>query len=415
MPPSASPYLQAVESCTPVFIDILPENPRFPSHALSSSTTASSSSAVTGTARRIRDINPTVTFMSPAPITGKSSYIVLLDGAPIHSEDTQLEYVGPYCPSTLSPSVSSLPSPSSSSVVPPAITPTYAHASHPQDNPVLYNAALVPRYWDVLCKATDPTLYTIIQNVFHTSNKACLSPSSTSIQRQRPVKVFSAKYHFRYSFAMGTEAYPSQPSSYSASYTLQVYPPSTIPAGDTQVPSASSFSPMLTLHPHRIAHAALGPGGMPCVRQEAAQLQPGVEFNHVTQRYAYTHGQGHLYGQSQSQAQAHSQVGSARYGPYPTVLPASPRAAAFSLVPSTHHSSLPTACIRSEPMATPLEEDFFRFDDLESSPSTGSNPGQGLDVASSNGGSTNTRPGSVTSASGAAGETGSMAGNLPYM
>jgi transcriptional enhancer factor len=71
----------------------------------------------------MRDIDPTVTFVSPSAVIGKSSYIVLLDGAPIHSEDTKLECVGPY----------------------------FANSS--TDGPLLYGTPLVPKYWETLCKS----------------------------------------------------------------------------------------------------------------------------------------------------------------------------------------------------------------------------------------------------------------------
>ncbi|KAG2038759.1 hypothetical protein BDR03DRAFT_999128 [Suillus americanus] len=41
----------------------------------------------------MRDIDPAVTFVSPSVVTGKSSYINVLNDAPIHSEDTKLKFV----------------------------------------------------------------------------------------------------------------------------------------------------------------------------------------------------------------------------------------------------------------------------------------------------------------------------------
>jgi hypothetical protein len=116
----------------PVYIDIVPQQPHLLStgYSPSSTSTASTSSfdsRLSDAARHIRNIDPTVTFVSPSPVNGKSSYIVLLDGAPVHSEDTTLEYVGPYFSSLTGQS--------------------------PGDEPVLYNTALVPKYWDVLCEA----------------------------------------------------------------------------------------------------------------------------------------------------------------------------------------------------------------------------------------------------------------------
>jgi hypothetical protein len=74
----------------------------------------------------MKDIDPTVTFVSPTVVIGKSSYIVLLDGAPIHSEDTKLECIGPYPTGAVNPS---------------------------NDGPLLYSTTLVPKFWDTLCKS----------------------------------------------------------------------------------------------------------------------------------------------------------------------------------------------------------------------------------------------------------------------
>ena len=122
---------QPAESRMPVYIDILPQLPHLSSacYPSSSASTSSSNPRPSDAARYICNIDPTVTFVSPSPVNGKSSYIVLLDGAPVHSEDTTLEYVGPY------------------------LNFSSSTARAPGDQPVLYNTALVPKYWDVLCKA----------------------------------------------------------------------------------------------------------------------------------------------------------------------------------------------------------------------------------------------------------------------
>ncbi|KAG1882335.1 hypothetical protein F4604DRAFT_422405 [Suillus subluteus] len=162
---------------TPVYIDILPEASSFSSSSSSRSRVPSSSSykppqgaaasqPSSNTPRRMRDIDPTVTFVSPSAVIGKSSYIMLLDGAPIHSEDTKLECVGPY------------------------------FTGSSGDGPLLYSTALVPKYWETLCKSPDPTVYTIIQDVYRAPDPA--TPTRHS-GRPRPVLIFSAIYHFRYS------------------------------------------------------------------------------------------------------------------------------------------------------------------------------------------------------------------------
>ncbi|KIJ63489.1 hypothetical protein HYDPIDRAFT_112907 [Hydnomerulius pinastri MD-312] len=208
---SSSKQRQPAESRMPVYIDILPEHPRWSSTAYGSSRSShapvasSSMSSSHGSsfrpsdaARRMRDIDPTVTFVSPSPVIGKSSYIVLLDGAPVHTEDTKLEYVGPYFSSS--------------------------QGQSPGDGPVLYNTALVPKYWEILCKAADPTLYTIIQDVYRAPDP---TPNQGHSQRPRSVLIFSAIYHFKY---------PT--TSPSASTTSRVRSPLATPRADASMTSA---------------------------------------------------------------------------------------------------------------------------------------------------------------------------------
>ncbi|KAG1842768.1 hypothetical protein DFJ58DRAFT_52215 [Suillus subalutaceus] len=133
----------------------------------------------------MRDIDPTVTFVSPSVFIGKSSYIIVLDGAPIHSEDTKLEFVGPYFTSSIIPS---------------------------GGGPLLYSTALVPKFWEILCKSPDPTMYTIIQDVYHRDP----APLGRSSGRPRPVLIFSAKYHFQYSVPVCTP--PSSMTPYTPSH-----------------------------------------------------------------------------------------------------------------------------------------------------------------------------------------------------
>ncbi|KAG1902207.1 uncharacterized protein F5891DRAFT_1217841 [Suillus fuscotomentosus] len=161
---------------TPVYIDILPESSSFSSssHAPFSSPynlppPGVASHTSSDTPRPIRDIDSTVTFVSPSAVIGKSSYIVLLDGAPIHSEDTKLECVGPY------------------------------FTGSSGEGPLLYSTPLVPKYWETLCKSPDPTVYTIIQDVYRILDPGTPARSSG---RPRPVPIFSATYHFRYSVSV---------------------------------------------------------------------------------------------------------------------------------------------------------------------------------------------------------------------
>ncbi|KAG2122329.1 hypothetical protein DEU56DRAFT_864478 [Suillus clintonianus] len=172
-PPDMPSRQNPPDNRTPVYIDILPESSSFSSSSSSRSRAPSSSTykppqgaaASLNTPRRMRDIDPTVTFVSPSAFIGKSSYIVLLDGAPIHSEDTKLECVGPY------------------------------FTGSSGDGPLLYSTALVPKYWETLCKSPDPTVYTIIQDVYRAPDPAT---PTRSLGRPRPVLIFSATYHLRY-------------------------------------------------------------------------------------------------------------------------------------------------------------------------------------------------------------------------
>ncbi|KAG2124619.1 hypothetical protein DEU56DRAFT_893061 [Suillus clintonianus] len=187
----SSKHNQLPDTRTPVYIDILPELSSWPS--LSSRSRAPPSSLLkspraatafhpsSNAPRRMRDIDPTVTFVSPSVIIGKSSYIILLDGAPIHSEDTKLECIGPYFTNSINPS---------------------------DGGPLLYSTALVPKYWEILCKSPDPTIYTIIQDVYHPA------PLGSSSGRPRPILIFSAEYHFRYSVSVCK--LPSSTSPYFA-------------------------------------------------------------------------------------------------------------------------------------------------------------------------------------------------------
>ncbi|KAG8220469.1 hypothetical protein J3R82DRAFT_3164 [Butyriboletus roseoflavus] len=171
---------QPPESRMPVYIDILPSMGH--DHPTSAAST-SSSIRPSDAARHIRNIDPTVTFVSPSPVNGKSSYIVLLDGAPVHSENTPLEYVGPYFSSPMGHS--------------------------PGDEPILYNTALVPKYWDVLREAADPTLYTIVQDVYRNPDPV---PTQDYSERPHPARIFSAIYHFRYPAPAESTPSHGQPS-----------------------------------------------------------------------------------------------------------------------------------------------------------------------------------------------------------
>ncbi|KAG2139620.1 uncharacterized protein EDB93DRAFT_1163333 [Suillus bovinus] len=204
---SLSKRNQLPDTRTPVYIDILPESSswsRSPSSSSGSSALPSfpskSPQVVTpfhpslNMPRRMRDIDPTVTFVSSSVFIGKSSYIIVLDGAPIHSEDTKLECVGPYLTSPLTLS---------------------------GDGPLLYSTTLVPKFWEILCRSPDPTMYTIIQDVYRRDSTLL----GSSLGRPRSVLIFSARYHFRYPVHVSTppsSLTPHIPYHVNSSFTANV-------------------------------------------------------------------------------------------------------------------------------------------------------------------------------------------------
>ncbi|EGN91811.1 hypothetical protein SERLA73DRAFT_100109 [Serpula lacrymans var. lacrymans S7.3] len=124
---------------TVIPIDVLPEfipwsassfqssaNDTYPSFSM---TGGDGNLLLSGSPRPMRNIDPTVTFVSPSPITAKSSYIVLFDGAPVHSEDTRMQVVD------------------------------LANTAGRPDGSLLYSTTLVPNYWDTLCQASGRIKY----------------------------------------------------------------------------------------------------------------------------------------------------------------------------------------------------------------------------------------------------------------
>lgn len=349
---SAPKHPQTADSRTPVYIDILPEHSQ--SRWVSPSSHSSAPSSVpptspqapshSGSARRMRDIDPIVTFVSPTPINGKSSYIVLLDGAPIHSEDTKLVCVGPYVSSASAPS-----------------QPSSTGSTH--GGPMLYNTALVPKYWDILSKAANPTLYTIIQDVYRAPDSGAASayyaggipPAQSS--RPRPVKIFSAVYHFRYSPNVKPGGgYPSPPSSSGHGYSLSPTPPNL---------SSLSLSPMLSLKPglgsigHNLSMSPASSSGAPVPSMGAGQYGMQQQL-HPGYMGAGQHRHGHLQGHAGYAYSAHP----------PTTISSSS---------SAYHT---TSMTSSEALMLIREEDFFRFDDAES-PTPSSSGGTGSNASGS--------------------------------
>ncbi|KAK0435538.1 hypothetical protein EV421DRAFT_1908612 [Armillaria borealis] len=122
-------------------IDILPDDA---THRHSSATT--SASAITDNARRISDeprpiraIDPTLAFVSRSPIAANSNFTVLVDGVVVFSEMTSL---------TLRD------------------TPPVEAASGTDG--LLYTTPLVPGYWKTISESSDPTKYTIYQDIVET-------------------------------------------------------------------------------------------------------------------------------------------------------------------------------------------------------------------------------------------------------
>ncbi|KAG1900494.1 uncharacterized protein F5891DRAFT_294658 [Suillus fuscotomentosus] len=218
-----SRHNQLLDTRTPVYIDILPESS---SRWSSSSTLYQSPIGLhpSNTPCHMRDIDPTVTFVSTSVVIAKSSYIILLDGAPIHSEDTKLECIGPYFAGSVNP---------------------------PDNNPLLYGTALVPRYWELLCKSPDPTIYTILHDVYRPTDPAPCLPRC--LGRRRPVLIFSAIYHFRYSVPVCTP-----PSFVTPCHPYQANPPSVINTAHAYYNSLEPvYPPRHPMHPCLSDHESL--------------------------------------------------------------------------------------------------------------------------------------------------------------
>jgi len=104
--------------------------------------------------RHLRDIDPTITFLSHSISNARSYFTVHLGDRLIFSESTTLELVNPDDPSTS------------------------------KVDGILYKTSLVPGFWDTICQSPDASQYTIIQRVVQ-------DPTSSST-------IFSAVYKFAY-------------------------------------------------------------------------------------------------------------------------------------------------------------------------------------------------------------------------
>ncbi|KAJ7674341.1 hypothetical protein B0H17DRAFT_1016728 [Mycena rosella] len=100
--------------------------------------------------RRMRSINPTVTFMSQSPVAAQSRFTVYSEHIILHTETASLT---------------------------PVIDPA------PHVSGFLYSTILVPEYWKVISESPDPTRFTIYQEV---------------VKDDTPAVAFSATYKFSY-------------------------------------------------------------------------------------------------------------------------------------------------------------------------------------------------------------------------
>ncbi|KAJ7661756.1 hypothetical protein B0H17DRAFT_1144563 [Mycena rosella] len=120
--------------------------------------------------RRLRSINPTVTFMSQSPVAAQSRFTVYSNDLVLHTETAPLA---------------------------PAMAPA------PDVSGFLYNTTLVPQYWKVISKSPDPTRFTIYQEV---------------VRDDPPAVVLSTTYKFSYP-ARHSPGFPSSPYTLNSSNT----------------------------------------------------------------------------------------------------------------------------------------------------------------------------------------------------
>ncbi|KAJ7766993.1 hypothetical protein DFH07DRAFT_335295 [Mycena maculata] len=137
---------------TVMYIDILPEGSADDNGVSSPSLWSDSEDTIHASdhPRRLSSINPTVTFMSQAPIVAQSRFTVYSEDLVLHAETTPLVPV-------VDPSV--------------------------QVSDYLYSTTLIPEYWKVISESPDATRFTIYQEVVKDDNSTL---------------VFSATYKFSY-------------------------------------------------------------------------------------------------------------------------------------------------------------------------------------------------------------------------
>ncbi|KAF7347431.1 TEA domain-containing protein [Mycena venus] len=154
IPPLMDPRASPCSSHTVIYIDILPEDsPDDFSHITAPLPwpTGGDVIHVSDRPRRLRSIDPTVTFVSQAPIIAQSRFTVYSEDMVLHSETAPLVAVVP---------------------------PSGHHVSG-----FLCSTALVPEYWKVISESPDPTRFAIYQEV---------------VKKDPSTVAFSATYKFCY-------------------------------------------------------------------------------------------------------------------------------------------------------------------------------------------------------------------------
>ncbi|KAI0753543.1 hypothetical protein C8Q80DRAFT_1267926 [Daedaleopsis nitida] len=137
---SSSPLIPSVAPSTLANFVPTPSSPTSPSSA-----TGMGLGLNTSGPRVLRHIDPTVTFMSRAALQAYSSFKVMRSGvgssqSPLHVERTDLELLSSSC----------MPGSQWSSEI---------------ECTFLYRTQFVPRFWDSLCRASDPSAYVVMQEI----------------------------------------------------------------------------------------------------------------------------------------------------------------------------------------------------------------------------------------------------------
>lgn len=196
---------------TVVYIDILPSDRERSTDILSGSSCPSweeSSGAVvhiSDRARSVRLINPTVAFVAPAPVNAHSQFTVYAEDRIMHTTSV------PLMPAADAGAVSG----------------------------IVYCAALVPEYWRTISESSDPTRFTIYQEVLKDD------PEQETL-------IFSATYKFAY-----PESMTASGSSFGRSPVL---PPNAIGSStdmDALLTAASFVDQQRHAHSPHIHHATV--------------------------------------------------------------------------------------------------------------------------------------------------------------